>query len=102
MEGFAKYITAPAPLLLEALARLDAERAFLHTELGTMRADERREKARAYQDCSPTVAISARDREAQMAALHHTVEILTMEGQLTALDIERDFVYFILHERTIR
>lgn len=91
-----------SPELVESLfSRLETvsrELRGLYVEEAQAHTAERQQKSAAWM-ASQSSAASARDREADSAALSHTMELFTIRGDIRALEEERDHIMFTIQYR---
>lgn len=98
--SFTRYLTDPIDTVLARYATVGYELSMIESELGTLRSEQAREKALAWEQCeSPST--TTRDRYAAQQSLSYTTEILTMEGQAMAKRIEYEFLRWVLDRRHV-
>lgn len=95
MTSLSRYLTRTRPVLLANLADLATQLASLHTDLASVIAVK--EQARMVAFGQGATSARALELNADIASSSANQEVIEAKGELAALQVEFDFVLFLLN-----
>lgn len=95
VTNFSRYLTRTRPVLVANLADLATQLATLHTELAHVIVVK--EQARMVAFGQGATSARALELNADMASSSANQEVIDTKGELAALQVEYDFLLFLLN-----